>query len=526
MKTLFFVVWLFFAASMLALSLIPHAMTTPNYSDKMMHISVFCLLMLYPMCAWTQWKRIALFALFLGASTVAAEFAQELVPGRESSVTDAAAGCAGILVGCVIGWLLRSGYHASVPVRLMLWVCAILLIPASLAPAAAAEIPGGYFTDPESWRNPDYAPLGVRYGTFVGYGGLAASEIYDDNIFRTQSKISDLITTIQPALLVKSDWNLHKINMGAMGNFGLHRDQTDEDYSDYNVFTSGQYDIAYETFLSALLSYSHQHEDRGSPEDTDGDKPLVFNTARYGMGFTRKLGYIHAQVDAQRDQIRFESSSLNGAPIDNDFRNRNENSLHARIAYAFIPGYELFTSATFRKNDYLLEGPLDRSSTGYDVDAGIAIDLTGKLLADIYGGYLYRDYKANFENASDSFFGASLEWQATPLTSIRIATNKIIYETTVSGSSGSIRSRHRLDVKHSPLYNLDLTGALGWDEYEYLGATPQRTDKLYRAEAGADYKIGRGFSVGVAYNYRKRDSDIDAHVYDDNRAMISFKYAH
>src|SRR6478752_1757544 len=63
---------------------------------------------------------------------------------------------------------------------------------------------------------PELDPLGSHLGSFLLYPQLNLQESFSDNIFATETdRVSDFITTINPRLDVRSDWNSNSLNLHA-----------------------------------------------------------------------------------------------------------------------------------------------------------------------------------------------------------------------------------------------------------------------------------------------------------------------
>ena len=61
-------------------------------------------------------------------------------------------------------------------------------------------------------------------------------------------------------------------------------------------------------------------------------------------------------------------------------------------------------------------------------------------------------------------------------------------------------------VDHKLLRNLHVGGRLGYENDDYEGIS--RSDDLFEAGLSVDYYWTRNLFVGVAYDFRNRDSDI------------------
>src|SRR5688500_12256571 len=70
---------------------------------------------------------------------------------------------------------------------------------------------------------PELDPLGVNLGGFFLYPRIELDEMFNDNIFATDSgKQTDFITVISPAAELKSNWNNHALNATAGASIGRY----------------------------------------------------------------------------------------------------------------------------------------------------------------------------------------------------------------------------------------------------------------------------------------------------------------
>jgi len=108
MKILTFILWLCVVGIVIVLAVTPNVMVMHGNQDKMLHVTVFCLLILWPAIILTRRLYIYGIALFLLLLGVAIEMLQVMVSGRESSLFDIAANGLGLILGLVIGYLLSA----------------------------------------------------------------------------------------------------------------------------------------------------------------------------------------------------------------------------------------------------------------------------------------------------------------------------------------------------------------------------------------------------------------------------------
>ena len=127
---------------------------------------------------------------------------------------------------------------------------------------------------------------GYRAGSFLLQPEVSLSGVYDSNIFATRTnEVEDSILVFSPILEANSMWERHKLDFDLGGAFGRYTTNDNEDYDDYWANLDGRYDFTDNSNVFGGLGYSHEHEDRGSPEaGLSGIDPTVFDSSRVHAG--------------------------------------------------------------------------------------------------------------------------------------------------------------------------------------------------------------------------------------------------
>lgn len=375
---------------------------------------------------------------------------------------------------------------------------------------------------------PEYEADGMRFGQFEFLPLIEVEETYDDNIYRTDTQEeSDFITRVKPSALLQSDWANHQVQFMALGNFGFYQDNDTEDYEDYTVQAKGRYDIVYDTYFEGLLRHTKMHEDRNSPNDANANEPteLDINTAR--LGFVRELARLKLYTSAQHQDMEFDQTLRGNMLVTNDDRNRAQEEFQVKLAYEFRPNYDIFTRYTYNIRDYDAAGILDRDSTGHEIAAGTAVDISGKVKGEVYAGYLTQDYD-RFTDVDEVNFGGELLWNITGLTSLSGLIKREVRETTVTNASSFVRTRYQVGADHALLDNLLLDATLRYTEDDFItsGGGAGRDDEYYGAGVGMKYMINRNLSVRTGYDYIERESTVASENYNNNLVSVSLSYAY
>lgn len=375
----------------------------------------------------------------------------------------------------------------------------------------------------------DYDAIGVQVGAFEVKPSLYVNEVFDSNIFLTETdEIDDAITTIKPGLSVASNWTRHALAFNAGGEFGIYDENDDENYSDFNVSLDGRLDVLRETYILLGVKHSKQHQERGSVDNNAGStEPTEYTITGGNIGVQRQVRRISFDLNNTFDVYDFDDDVTSaGANIDNDDRDRDEFASNLRVSYEITPGYNAFVDGTYVNNKYDQTASAGRDSEGYDVAVGAAVDLGGKTKGEVFVGYLTREYddSTTFADIDGVAFGAELLWNPTAITSVELGINRSVEETTVSGASGYLSTGYSAEVQHELLRNVLVGANVSYTTNEYEGAASgsEREDDLTAAGFDVKYLFNKNLSLDAGYGYSDRDSNLSGQDYDDNKFTVGF----
>ena len=294
--------------------------------------------------------------------------------------------------------------------------------PRAAATAAAAAQQETVTSRPR----PEYDPLGIRAEGFYFYPKWTQTEMFDDNIFATPGAgHADLISIFSPAFQIRSDFNEHAVSFGGRADLGRYMISPDENYDDWAFFGDGRIDITRDAGLVGAATFSRRHEDRGSPENVDGKHPTEFYAFAPSVGGYWQLNRFSIRTELGATRYDYENvTTSTGQTIIQDDRDRTEYTAGARFGYEIIPNYEAFFRGAYNNRVYNDKTDADgfrRSSHGWEVDVGTAINLTDIIFGNVFGGY-YQQYLPGFAlraRASGPSFGGDLTWNVTKLTTLK-----------------------------------------------------------------------------------------------------------
>lgn len=425
-------------------------------------------------------------------------------------------------------------------------VAALAAVAASSSAFAQVELPspgpGSYGVTPAkpapelqsvSQRpHPDYDALGIRAGSFLIFPHADLSESYDSNVYATDTGVkSDFFTELVPDVAVDSNWNNHALALDAGGDIKRYSSQVSENVSDAHAAANGRLDVLRDIYFLGGLQYQRLHEDRTSPNSIIGQKnPTEYQVAGGGLGYVHESGRLGLRIDGDANYYTYDNAQTStGATVDETTRNRVEYEVKPRLQYEIVPGYFAFVQASGNVRQYQAkfdQNGFQRDSSGWEADAGTAIEVTRLISGEVYAGYLSQTYSdSRLRPVSGVGFGANLLWSVTQLTSVRLTLSRIVQETivtstvgtTVTDASGDLTTGAGLSVEHELLRNVLLTAGVDYTQDAFQGIT--RTDDSYSGTAGTRYLINRYLSANLNFTYTKRNSTQSINDYDRELVM-------
>lgn len=401
------------------------------------------------------------------------------------------------------------------------------------AAAKGQEIPRGVGSADRP--RPEYKPVGLRKGSFFIYPSVSIESAYDDNIFASEKNtVHDFKVGVAPKLNVKSDWRRHNFSVLAYGNSIFHADTSRENYTDWGIHGQSRLDLSGTTSIEARAAFDQVNQDRVNINATSLTKHrVVYDQASGEVRIRHTFNQLEFMLKGQILTFDFKDAELlSGDPVDQDFRDRMELGGLVEASYVFSPGYAAFIQANINQRNYELspgdpgfnpETDFNRDSYGYEIEAGLALELTNLLYGNIRAGYIKQTYQTPaLANVDAPAFGAGLLWNVTTLTSIRLDGDRRVEDSTIPFSGGRLMSEVTLGVDHELLRNLIITLEGGYRKQDFRGI--DRSDNYYRAESGIRYLFTPRVTFEARYQYEARRSsckgELNCEVQEFNRNVV------
>lgn len=384
----------------------------------------------------------------------------------------------------------------------------------------------------------NYDAVGVPVGSFRLFPDLELDEVYNDNVYATANgasgKTASFIQLIKPSLDLRSDWNNHMLNLYARGAFGIYGAGSNLNYQDYGFGADGRFDIQRDWNVYGGGSFSHRHEDPGTPNVTTSNTlstfaPTQYNQLAGNIGYYQRFNRLNVRLDGRIDNYTYFDNGVGPAQgvIPNSDRNRNEFREAARFGYDFSPGYQVWVRGGLNQRAYNTvpdTSGFNRNSSGWEVVGGVAVDLGGITSIEAFAGYVQQNYVDNaFSQVSVPAFGLTGYWNPIRELMIRPFVRRTIEDSALSTAVAYINTAFGTDVTYNVRPNIVVEAHGDYAIADYLpfpGVSSQRNDQYLTLRAGLLYRPTANFYVGPTYQYLNRNSNQPLNSYDQNLIML------
>ncbi len=391
---------------------------------------------------------------------------------------------------------------------------------AAVVAAAMSE-----FGEPDEARVDDEPVL--RFGDFRVFPGLATGLRYDDNLFATErGEVDDLALVVAPSLGIGSEWQRHELDLEFGGELTRYQENPGEDYEDFFAGGDFRYDVSPVSNVFGGASFRRAHEERGSPDDVNGEEPTIYDQSSAYLGAARRFGRLGLRIGGTLRDLDFDDVPAFFGEINNDDRDRRLLTGGGELSWRLGPWQDrrarVFARLAADLRDYddrRDDWGFERSSEGWRAELGTELWVGRSAVLELFAGWMHQGYDDSaFDDVDEPSFGASLEWSPIEGTWLTATVDRTLEETTLPFASSYLVTRVGASVDQELSPRTSWRIAASWLQNDYQGVG--RKDDLYVVSASLRHRIFGPFTIEPGYRFVHRDSSSPGESYDRNQVFL------
>jgi len=379
---------------------------------------------------------------------------------------------------------------------------------------------------------PEYAALGITFGSFL-FKPVASHKItYDDNIFASDvRKDLDLVNTVTEDMTFASQWSRHFLTLDLHSDQEIYAFHPQENANTNLAHIAARYDLTESSFLQLDGIGGQEPDLRANPVALRTDERPIYNNWGGTLNYFQRFGLFVEQFQMGINQVDY----LQPQEI---FLSYVAESYGDRLSFDHGGPLVPFIEVSYVPNNQKFH-PDKQSFQNLTGLTGIHAHIASVLDAEIEAGLLRETYNnPDFDPLFRPVVAGKLLWNATPLTSVIAAVGRtysgvesfcnsvppicqidssgnVESVTSLASSSSATFETHRssleattlkLALQHEIWHNL-----LGEVDLEYIHDVfdlNNLVDNIYTVAGNMRYLINRNAEVEASYQYRERFANL------------------
>jgi hypothetical protein len=389
----------------------------------------------------------------------------------------------------------------------------------------------------------------IKFGNLSVIPGVTLQGLYDDNIYLGNGKeypgnkqktlaeevVSDWISHLKPSLLMNYVMpERGYLNFGYQGDFAFYKEN---DANNWNN-NQGFFDLNYTPPGGLIVGINELYVDAQDPFGGADQYQLgqitkrVYNDLKTKVGYAfmpnfRSLLYFNHYKQKYDDSVKDYSQDY----TDMEFGIGAESRILPKT-WGFLR-YHYGT----RQYNTLAPGQTtdayNSDSQQHRVNGGLTWDQGAKLSGELNLGYQWWIYDHQFTSAAKTaqredkstwIAATSINFLPSEGTNLAMNLSRAIRSTASDTNEQFLDTAIGINLQQKLLLKLTLNAGLAYSRNAYnLPIGNERTDNNYLANVGLDYHIQDWMSVGIGYNYNRKDSNIEIEEFVNNQVMAQLK---
>lgn len=355
---------------------------------------------------------------------------------------------------------------------------------------------------------------GVRYGNFIVSSSLILATAYTDNAEAADDeRDDDLSVSATGTARAQSLLARHQLGLDASATSSHSFQEDNDDYFDWVVGADGRLDLTRKSSILGTVDYSLDTEDDSSSDAGGSANDIEAINGNVGYEFSgNKFGYL-LNVGARRQDFSGDGSAD---------RDNTTYEINQRLGHRTTPRLSLFVSPQYSYTKFDRESADDGEGRNAHLATGlIGGDLTFRSPVTLSAavGYARLFFEDPDREDTDSIIASStLNWQASPLTSLELSASHALELTTLDDADARTDTAIALGVSRQVGLNTSLLGELGATYTDFRDI--DRNDIDLRAGIGLARRLTDHLFFSLAYQYEQRLSEEDGSDFYENQALM------
>jgi hypothetical protein len=348
---------------------------------------------------------------------------------------------------------------------------------------------------------------GLHFSQFWIQPTLETGLFYDSGVGGESSTGSYIASNIA----AKSDFVRHALNFSLDAEHLKNFDSDADTDTNLSGAANARLDIRRDLVVTSDIRGRFLEDDPESISTAlSAAEPVPYSVVDVQSAINKTFNHLAVSADVAYEAWDYDDvAMIGGGTLDQDFRDGSSYEVGGRVSYLFSPGYGIFVGTHFNDRNYN-----SGDSTGWRSLSGIAFELTSLLRGDVGVGYMTQDFDSGTEVSSFSYH-VGLIWNPTMLMTVRLDGDRVIDQTDIAGSPGSIETSFEAAIDYEVLRTLVISPSVGFALDNYISSS--FNSRSLWAGINADYRVNRFLSVGFDYrleevNYSSGGTDYDRHV--------------
>ena len=356
---------------------------------------------------------------------------------------------------------------------------------------------------------------GVPVGSMQFYPSVRVGIGHDDNLTLTNAnEIDSGFALIGPVFSLIGEGDKARAEFTYEGEYVDYWDSSADNYDDHRLFHATDLVFTDRWRAGFNLEYLSKHDGRGSTDLAVSNEPDEWES--YGASAKVRYG-----ADSAKGRIEGEVSY-----VDKEYTNnravtvtQDKDDTKGRGTFFWRVGgrTDAILEAIVTDIDYTLATSLqDNTVTTYN--AGVQWEATGKTTGSVRLGYTEKDFDSNLVPDYDTFsWDIEVDWNPKTYSTVKLVTSRTIEDSTGVGSSID-KATYGAAWKHNWRDRFSTTLQGGYEDLDY-NSSP-RQDDYYLMGLRGDYEMRRWLNIGLSWQYRDNDSNLDANDYEQNLFLL------